>query len=448
MKAFSISIILFFFTITTICSCSDREKHANGREHKKAIKIDYFDRNAPKTKNINGIEYTLIDKYVKLVPVLYTEKDFERIEHHISQLLSAENEDSENELYNLYMRLGHVTDSKHIQLMQEVLNEWCALSESHIPWIVSGIFKINVGWKIRGSGWASTVSRKAMKQLHEYLEFARNDLEKAYYLNPNDPNSSCHLLTVAMALSKPIKKIEEIYQKGLATNPHHYGLHSKMILCLTPKWGGSYQAMMDFADRCMSFADDYPRFGLIKASAFVEVHKYIAPEKQKFLEEEINWRIVENAYERFVRKYPDNILARYIYAKDALLANKNEIAIEQFEIIGDRWYFGNCWSSLEKFNRGRGRAYHNMAVGLDHKKQYASAEKLFLLSIKYNPSDQYYYNLALAQWHEATSSGSILSWKKAEKSLIKAISLNPDNKTVKNELRKLQNYLKSLGHFG
>jgi tetratricopeptide (TPR) repeat protein len=444
----TISIILFFFATTTICSCSDREKHAKVHEHEKEIKIDYFDCDAPKTKSINGIEYTLIDKYVKLVPVLYKEKDFKRIEHHISQLLSAKDENSENELYCLYKRLGHVTDSKHIQLMQDVLNEWCILSESHIPWIVNGIFNINVGWKIRGVGWASTVSKKSMEQFHEYLELAKNDLERAYSLNPNDPNSSCHLLTVAIALGKPIKEIEEIYQKGLTTNPHHFGLHSKMLACLTPKWGGSYQAMMDFADHCMSFADYYPRFGLIKASALVEVHKYIAPEKQKFLEEENNWRIVENAYKRFVRKYSDNILLRYIYAKAALLANKNEIAIEQFEIIGDRWYFGNCWSSLESFNRGRGRAYNNMAVGLTKKRQYDSAEKHYLLAVKYNPSAQYYYNLALAQWHQAKSSGSILSWKKAEKSLIKAVSLSPDNKTAKDDLKTLQAYLKTLGQFG
>ena len=125
MKTFSISLIclsilLFFFTITTIISCSDREKHANGREHKKKIKIDYFDWGAPKTKSINVIEYTLIDNYVKLVPVLYKEKNFERIEHYISQLLSAKDENSWYELYRLYRVLGHVTDRKHLQLMQNV----------------------------------------------------------------------------------------------------------------------------------------------------------------------------------------------------------------------------------------------------------------------------------------------------------------------------------------
>lgn len=444
----TISIILFFFTITTITSCRDSEKHANKREHKNETKVDYFDWDAPKTKSINGIEYTLIDKYVKLVQVLYKEKDFKRIERHISQLLSAKKENDGNELYRLYNILGNVTDSKHIQIMQNVLNEWCTHSESHIPWIVSGVFKINVGWKIRGGGWASAVSGKAMTQFHEYLKLAKNDLERAYSLNSNDPNSSCHLITIAMALGKPIKEIEKIFQKGLVTNPYHYGLHSKMFNCLTPKWGGSYQSMMDFSDYCMSVADNFPRFGLIKVAALVEVHKYIAPEEQKFLEEEKNWRIVENAFERFVRKYPDNILIRYIYAHEALLANKNEIAIKQFEIIGDRWYFGNCWSSLKSFTRSRGYAYNNMAVGLAKKKQHGLAENFYLLAVKYNPSAQYYYNLALAQWHEAKSSGSILSWKKAEKSLIKVISLNPDNKTAKEDLKTLQSYLKSLGQFG
>ena len=64
------------------------------------------------------------------------------------------------------------------------LNEWCGLGESHIPWIVRGILNINVGWEIRGSSWASTVPRKAMKQFHEYLELAKKDLERAYSLNP------------------------------------------------------------------------------------------------------------------------------------------------------------------------------------------------------------------------------------------------------------------------
>ncbi len=444
----TISIILFFFVTTTICSCSDREKHVKVREHKKEIKTDYFDWDAPKTQSINGIEYTLIDKYVKLVPILYKEKDFESVELHISQLLSAKNANSESELYYLYNILADVTDIKHIQLMQDVLNEWCTHSESHIPWIVRGVFNINLGWRIRGGGWASTVSGKAMTQFHEYLKLAKNDLERAYSLNSNDPNSSCHLITIAMALGKPIKEIEEIFQEGLVANPNHYGLHSKMFNCLTPKWGGSYQSMMDFSDYCMSIADKFPRFGLIKVAALVEVHKYIAPKEQKFLEEEKNWRIVENAFEECIRKYPDNILFRYVYAHRAILTNKNEIAIEQFEKIGDRWYFGNCWSSLESFNEDRGRAYNNMAVGLVKKKQHGPAENFYLLALKYNPSAQYYYNLALAQWFEAKSSGSILSWKKAEKSLIKVISLNPDDKTAKEDLETLQNYLKALGQFG
>ena len=249
---------------------------------------------------------------------------------------------------------------------------------------------------------------------------------------------------MARGLGKPIKESEEIYQKGLAANPYHYGLHMKMFLCLTPKWGGSYQSMMDFSDHCMSLADDYSYLGLIKAYALVEIHKNIAPEKQKYLEEEINWRIVDNVYKRIFRKYPDNILHRFTYASHALLANKNEIAVEQFEIIGDRWHFGNSWSSLESFNRGRGRAYHNMAVGLAKKKQYGSAENLYLLAVIYNPSAQYYYNLALAQWYDAKSSGSILSWKKAEESLIMAISLNSNYKTAKKRFENTSKLPKSF----
>lgn len=403
--------------------------------------IDYFAWDAPRTILINGTEYVLIDDYVKWVPILYRDKNFASLEQHISTLLAEQSEENANDLNVLYNVLGHLTDPAHQDLMASILDEWCQQSPSQVPWIVRGYFHISTGWAIRGGDWASTVTPLAMSQFKEQLVLARSDFEKAYTLNPNDPNSSTGLLIIARALSLPTEEMEAFFQRGISVSPGLADLYRQKLEYLTPKWGGTVEGMMKFAEECQDMGEQYPTVGLVVVAAMVEIQDHFTPKDQNYLGDATNWAIVQQSYERFFARYPDNLLRRFNYAYDALKAGKNQTAVEQFEMIGDRWHFGLNWSSPESFNRDRARAYHNLGIELYQRKLPAVAVGYLQNAISYNPSGKYYHSLALAQWREAQSTGSLQSWHEAEASLIKALELDPELESAQKSLKILQDYL-------
>jgi len=437
-------LTLLAFLPLAICSCKKAAEVQAGAPKAEKTTIDYFVWDAPRTVLINDTEYVLIDDYVKWVPTLYRDKNFASLEEHISSLLAEQNEGNANELNVLYYVLGHVTDPGHQDLMASVLDEWCQQSPSQIPWIVRGYFHISLGWAIRGGGSASNVTPLAMSQFKEQLVLAQGDFEKAYTLNPNDPNSSTGLLIIARAMSLSVEEMEAFFQRGISVSPGLADIYRQKHEYLTPKWGGTVEGMMKFAGQCQSLGEQYPTVGLVAVNAMEEIHDHFTPKENNYLGDAANWEIVKQSYERFFAKYPDNLLRRFNYAYDALKAEKNQTAVEQFELIGDRWHFGLNWSTPESFNRSRAQAYHNLGVELYKRKLFGVAVGNIKRATSYNPSGEYYYSLAMAQWREAQSTGSLQSWQEAESSLSKAIELDPELKSAQRDLKTLQDYLAKI----
>lgn len=428
----------------TICSCKKTAEVKAYAPRAEKAQIDYFVWNAPRTVSINATEYVLIDDYVKWVPTLYRDKDFASLKQHISTLLAEQSEENAEALNVLYNVLGHLTDPAHQLLMTSVLDEWCQQGSSQIPWIVRGYFHINTGWAIRGSGGASTVTPLAMSQFKEELVLARSDFEKAYTLNPNDPNSSTGLLIIARALSLPEKEMEAFFQRGISVSPGLADLYRQKHEYLTPKWGGTVEGMTTFAGQCQSLGEQYPTVGLVTVESMKEIHDHFTPKDENYLGDTANWEIVQQSYERFFARYPDNLLRRFNYAYAALKAEKYQTAVKQFEKIGDRWHFGLNWSSPESFNHDRARAYHNLGIELYKRKLPAVAAGYLQNAVSYNPSGKYYYSLALAQWREAQSTGSPQSWEEAEASLTRAVELDPELKSAQRDLQTLRDYLAKI----
>jgi len=186
-----ILIVLFILTVWGY-SCS---KQPSKPKDIKRTSIDYFGPNGSTSMKIGGAEYTLIDDYVKWVNVLYQEKDFNIIEKHISDLLKSNDEAKSYELHILYHALATITNDKHLDNMRSVLDEWCNKhAKSHIPWLIRGIFHTKYAWTFRGGGPAITVPKDAWPKFHAKFELAQKDLEKSWEINPNDPNSSSHLI--------------------------------------------------------------------------------------------------------------------------------------------------------------------------------------------------------------------------------------------------------------
>ena len=415
-------------------------------DDKNKIQIDYFGGLNAEYVTINNIKYKLIDDYIKWVPILYSERNFTDIEKHVSSLLRDNNEQKSYELQTFYSIISVIPDKKYLNQMQSVLNEWCNKQpNSHIPWLVRGSFYIEYAWLIRGGGFAKTVEKSAWPKFHEKLRLAKNDLERAWELNPNDPNSSSELIEVAIGLSLPEEEMEQYFQQGISVCPWHFQLHLQKLRYLMPKWHGSTSEMFNFAEQCLASSGQYPYLGLVMVYALYETHKY-SKEDENFLGREDIWPTVEKIYAAFFEKYPENFRRRFFYAYHAIKAKKYDAALEQFEIIGDRYLEHTLWNSLDQYNRFRAYAYVKTGENLlFEKKLYEISVDYFQKALKYNPDDHAYCMLGEAYMCSGGALKNLIHLQEAEKNFKKAIQLKgPYHKYAKGELKRLRKYMSKI----
>jgi hypothetical protein len=113
--------------------------------------------------------------------------------------------------------------------------------------LVRGAHGVLWAWEARGSGKADTVNEAGFDTFHQRLMQAREDLMRASRLEEADATPWVYLLIT-------IRGLEEGIEAGLACfqqlrQRHRWSVygHIQMLQLLTEKWGGSHQAMFEFA---------------------------------------------------------------------------------------------------------------------------------------------------------------------------------------------------------
>lgn len=396
-----------------------------------------------KIYKIHNTRYRLIDENLKWKKSLYEEKNYEAITQLVTHMLLNNDEAGSYKLYKFYSSLTEIENENEPDIMRNVLNEWCRTDQSdHIPWLMRGVFYYGYAWRVRGGGYAHTVSAGTMEKFHSILKLSRKDLLKAMLLNPEDPNSYCYLIAVAKGLSFSYEEVEKYFKQGTSICPWHFGLYFQKLLYLKPKWHGTLEQMLRFANSCLSLSGQYLYLGFVWVNAYEEVHNH-TPDDENILGSDKIWKETKRLYSDFFSRYPDEIHRRFFFAYHAYKAGKYDDAIEQFELIGDRWTGLTCWESLEKYHKARAKTYILKGYELmREKKLYDISRDFFNKSITILPTAEGHYYLGLANWYAGSSIADINYLTKAEKDLAKAHEMDPGNSEYKEQLKRLRKFLK------
>lgn len=436
------------FVLLASWGCSDSSNDSNNQTAT-TIKIDQSSGNEfksqPDQRVLNGVTYTILNPYKPWVLELYANNNYIKVQNQISKLLAESvDEKSTYELSLFYNALCDISDESNTQAMEQTLTNWCrSQPASHIPWLVRGCFYFEYGWKIRGGGWANTVSKQSMQKFKDKLRLAKRDLEQSASLQPADPKSWTMLVHTAIGLSDTREKMESYFQSGMTGSSDNYSLCHAKLQYLLPKWHGTAKEMLDFATQCAQTANNNPYMGFIMVTALAEIHKYIKKD-QDYLSREDVWAIVDGSFSRFFKKYPENLHRRFHYAYYAYLAKKYEIALEQFELIGNRFRPDSIWNSLEFYNKRRAFTYIKIGESyLFEKRLYEISLDYFQKAAALLPNDYTYYRLGQAYMYSGINSRNKTFMQQGERYLKKAVQLNGKNrKYAKDELKKLQKYKK------
>jgi hypothetical protein len=176
-----------------------------------------------------------------------------------------------------------------------------AFPESPTPYIVYSEQLIAHGWFFRGNGYADTVSDDAEEKFREYLEQAREVLEKNKSVAAVDPQWYVAISDIAVGEGWDKGQFEPLLAEGLDRFPYYTRIYLAAARFYLPRWGGNID---DFD----SFVDDAVRRTASQEGTIIYARIYASNAyafDNMFKTSRVEWPRMYNALNELDQRYPD-----------------------------------------------------------------------------------------------------------------------------------------------
>jgi len=282
--------------------------------------------------------------------VMLKSERYDDLEGYLEEVLEVKKKDEggNSVLYNVYNRLTSPAGLKFEEVLP-LLEKWVGQKpDSHFANVLLGRFYVNYAWAARGTGYANTVVDEGQNLFQDRLLKAKDYLEKAYDLNPNDPLGPSRIIGVAMGLGLDRSEMEKQFQRAIKADPSEYQEYAVKLQYLMPKWYGSKDEMFDFARESSKNAPPHSLVPKVLLDAHWEMNWQT--KDGTYLKNPAVWDEMKSTYNRLLNDFPNANSLRNWYAFGAYLAGDYGLANEQFAIIKDNWD-ESCWGNFEYFEK-------------------------------------------------------------------------------------------------
>lgn len=180
------------------------------------------------------------------------------------------------------------------------LNKWLQQDPSSgLAYLMRSRYQLHAAWNARGEELASMVPDALMQRFQEDLARSAADAVKAIHLEPKIPWSYRELLATGISEGDSAD-VEQLFQAGIKAYPTYYPLYKERLSVLTPKWGGSIDAMYEFVTRYAGGAPRTSPLRLLYLDLYVQLLDAAAFECRT-LEGEDRAMCVKRAFEQISR---------------------------------------------------------------------------------------------------------------------------------------------------
>jgi hypothetical protein len=146
-----------------------------------------------------------------------------------------------------------------VPALADLLDEWVERRAGSAAALVArATFLVECGWKARGGGWAKDTPDRQFALMGVFLRGALNDLGAAQRLAPNSLVAYGDLAEHRPGQGRP-RAVPDPLDQALKIQPYTFLLRATHMYVLAPRWGGSYEAMADFATEAAPYAAKNPR---------------------------------------------------------------------------------------------------------------------------------------------------------------------------------------------
>ncbi len=102
-----------------------------------------------------------------------------------------------------------------------------------------------------------------MLKLSEYLSKASEDILRSLKINGDSIISYYYLMRVATTQGRQDES-ERLQRQALKINPSSYKIRAQHLRSLTPRWGGSLEAMQEYLIKALPAIKKYPHLKLLE----------------------------------------------------------------------------------------------------------------------------------------------------------------------------------------
>jgi tetratricopeptide (TPR) repeat protein len=151
------------------------------------------------------------------------------------------------------------------------LNRWLQQDpRSGLAYLMRAQYYREAAWNARGAEFGWMVPDGLMQRFQEDLGRSAADVVKSIQLEPKIPWSYYELLATASGEGDS-PDAEQAFQAGIRAFPTYYPLYKERLRVLTPKWGGSIDAMYDFVRRYAGSAPKTSPLRLLYLDLYVQL---------------------------------------------------------------------------------------------------------------------------------------------------------------------------------
>ncbi|MBF0330141.1 MAG: tetratricopeptide repeat protein [Nitrospirae bacterium] len=198
---------------------------------------------------------------------MLSNKDFEKLNITLADYQKAYEKDVRNEDDLLDAYLAFSVNDLHYEAL---LNEWVkSHPNSYQSYLARASYFFNLGWKSRGTKWASETTDKQIEKMESYFSKANQDIEKVLIIK-TDHIVPYYFLIHMYKASGGAGQVKAIVKKALEKCPDSFKIRSAYLLSITPRWGGTYEEMDEFATESQKSAFKNPRLKALKGYVFYD----------------------------------------------------------------------------------------------------------------------------------------------------------------------------------
>jgi membrane associated rhomboid family serine protease/tetratricopeptide (TPR) repeat protein len=167
--------------------------------------------------------------------------------------------------------MDSITRDGNDPVLLDQLNVWLTQEpKSSIAYLIRAEYFERAAWVARGEDVLNKVSSQEIREFDADLTRAAADTTTAMTLDPGNPWSHYLLMNIFFGAGNT-SQIQQIFQDGVKTYPNYYELYRTRLNSLTPKWGGSVQAMYAFVNQYAARAPDNSPLNLL----YLQLYAYL-----------------------------------------------------------------------------------------------------------------------------------------------------------------------------